>query len=176
MAGGGADIVAASAPSPERNLQSRCARMGTEVSASRNRLPTGVALRYVGVVARGIGAVVPGRRGAALTRVVIAIVGLVISSIRGPQWDNKSIPACPPPPAVPPPQASRDTIGRRGRHQSLRPGVRYEPLASSPQSQETISDDPIAGGRRCKGPVSRWDPLRRVGGRAIELRAAQTVT
>ena len=72
------------------------------MSASRNRLPTGVALRYVGVVARGIGAVVPGRRGAALTRVVIAIVGLLISSIRGPQWDNKSIPACPPPPAVPP--------------------------------------------------------------------------
>jgi hypothetical protein len=125
---------------PGNEFASRCARRGTEASASRNRLPARAALRYVG-----------------------------LSGI-------KSIPACPPTTNRDALQASHSTIGRRGRHQSLRPGVRYDSLASSPQSEETISDELIAGGRRCKGPVSRWDPLRRVGGRAIERRAAQTAT
>jgi hypothetical protein len=67
------------------------------VSASRNRLPARIALRYVGVVARGIGAVVPVLRGAGLAGAVVAVVRIVIPSI----WI-----VSPPQPATPPPAVS----------------------------------------------------------------------
>ena len=62
------------------NLRPRCARRGIEASAGRNRLPARVALWYVGIVARGIGAVVPGLRGAGLAAVVVAIIRIRIVS------------------------------------------------------------------------------------------------
>jgi hypothetical protein len=72
---------------------------GTEASASRNRLPAGVALRYVGVVSRRIGAVVPVLRGAGLAGAVVVIVRIVIRSI----WIvSPSQTVSTPPPAIPP--------------------------------------------------------------------------
>src|SRR6516225_155942 len=67
-------------------------------SASRNRLPARIALRYVRVVARGIGAVVPVLRGAGLAGAVVAVVRIVIRSI----WIvSPSEPITPPPTVTP---------------------------------------------------------------------------
>src|SRR5215472_15174940 len=46
-------------------------------SARRNRLPTGIALRHVGVIAGGVGAVIPNRAGIGLGVPGIAIIGIV---------------------------------------------------------------------------------------------------
>src|SRR6266478_4345326 len=45
--------------------------------ATGDQLPAGVALRYVGVIARRVGAVVPHRGSRILARVVVAIVRIV---------------------------------------------------------------------------------------------------
>src|SRR5260370_10133030 len=59
---------------------SRVPPSGAQASASGNRLPAGIALGYVWVIARGIVAVVPDLRGAGLA-VVVAIVRIIIPSI-----------------------------------------------------------------------------------------------
>jgi hypothetical protein len=52
-----------------------------QASASRNRLPAGVALRHIRIVACRIPTVIPGLRGVGLAVAIIAIVWGVIPSI-----------------------------------------------------------------------------------------------
>jgi hypothetical protein len=51
------------------------------MSAGRNRLPAGIALRHIRVIARRIGAVIPDLGGVGLAVVIIAIVWRVIPPI-----------------------------------------------------------------------------------------------
>jgi hypothetical protein len=76
-----ADIAQTTRNRRERLHSTRVARSHRTTSASRNRLPARIALRYVGVVACGIGAVVPSRRGVGLAIAIIAIVWGVIPAI-----------------------------------------------------------------------------------------------
>ena len=50
-------------------------------STSRNRLPAGIALRHIRVIAGRIGAIIPRLRGVGLAVVIIAIVWRVIPPI-----------------------------------------------------------------------------------------------
>jgi len=82
----------------KRRHSGRIAGGQRTASASRNRLPARIALRYVRVVARGIGAVVPVLRGAGLAGAVVAVVRIVIRSI----WIvSPSEPITPPPTVTP---------------------------------------------------------------------------
>ena len=47
------------------------------LSAGRDHLPAGIALRHIRVIARGIGAVIPSLRGVGLAIVIIAIVWII---------------------------------------------------------------------------------------------------
>src|SRR6516165_1059866 len=82
----------------KRRHSGRIAGGQRTASASRNRLPARIALRYVRVVARGIVAVVPVLRGAGLAGAVVAVVRIVIRSI----WIvSPSEPITPPPTVTP---------------------------------------------------------------------------
>ena len=82
----------------KRRHSGRIAGGQRTASASRNRLPARIALRYVRVVARGIGAVVPVLRGAGFAGAVVAVVRIVIRSI----WIvSPSEPITPPPTVTP---------------------------------------------------------------------------
>src|SRR6516165_4525952 len=93
-----ADISQMTRDPRERQHSARIARNQRTASASWNRLPARIALGYVGVVARGIGAVVPVLRGAGLAGVVVAVVRIVIPSI----WIVSPSQPVTPPPAVSP--------------------------------------------------------------------------
>jgi hypothetical protein len=94
---------------------------GSGASVSRDRLPAGVALGYVGIIACRIGAIVPGLTGVSRAVVVIAVIRVAIPSV-SIRIVTQSQPVTPPPaiasimPAVLPvtPAAVTETIALTG--------------------------------------------------------------
>jgi hypothetical protein len=75
-------VVKTARPTPGSPKRAGCELARAASSASRNRLPSGIALGYIRVIACGIGTIVPGLAGERLVVVIIAVIRVVCLAIR----------------------------------------------------------------------------------------------